>query len=205
MKDESKRITFLFYLCSLLCLLILEGCGFHLRGSRGEFRSIPPVYVQGQDPAVIELRQFLRVSGAPVVGDATAAQLVVTVLDARRDRRVLSVGSQGRVQEYELRYDLPFYIDDNAGHRLLEQQSVTQTRSYSFDETDVNAKSNEEDYLFRDMQRNAVMQIVRRLPAVSAKLHEAAPAPAEPAAPPAAPPSGPPGESRPPDIGAPTE
>ena len=106
------------------------------------------------------------------------ARIVITLLDAKRSRRVLSVGTRGQVQEFELRYELPYFADDGQGHQLLEQQSALQTRSFSFDETDVVAKSNEEDYLFRDMQRSAVMQIVRRIPAISAKLHsiEAQPA-----------------------------
>jgi LPS-assembly lipoprotein len=185
---------------ALACGLVLglAACGFHLRGSRGEFKSLPPIYVRGEDPAVIDLRQFLRVGGSPVVDEPAQARMIVTVLDARRDRRVLSVGTRGRVEEYELRYELPFYVDDAAGHRLLDQQAAVQTRNFSFDETDVIAKSNEEEYLFRDMQRNAVMQIMRRLPPLGEALRarEAAP-PAEQGARPGGEtpaPSGTPGE-----------
>jgi len=190
---------------ALLCCVavVLGSCGFHLRGSRGEFSSIPPIYVRGLDPAVIELRQFLRVSGTTVVSDAADARLIVAVLDARRNRRVLSVGTQGKVQEYELRYELPFSVDDNAGHQLLAEQVITQTRSYSFDETDVNAMSIEEDDLFRDMQRSAVMQIIRRLPAVGAELQNAPLAPEPIESPPPPPEGAPPGDQGPADAGAP--
>lgn len=154
-------------LCLLVLLLVaLEGCGFRLRGSLGEFESIPPTYIHGGDPAVIDLRQFLRSAGTEVVDDAAAAGLIVTVADVSRSRRGLSVGTRGRVQEYELVYQIRFHAEDSDGNRLLEEQTITQTRNFNFDEADVAAKSSEEDYLFRDMQRNAVMQIMRILQAL---------------------------------------
>jgi LPS-assembly lipoprotein len=199
---HSRRTTdrvFPLALCFLLFFLsLMGGCGLHLRGSRGEFKSIPPIYVAGQDPAVIPLRQFLRVGGTTVVDDRTQAQIVLTILDARRERRVLSVGTTGRVAEYELKYELPFYADDDRGRRLMDVQTVSQTRRFQFSETDVVAKANEEDYLFRDMQRSAVMDIVRRIPTIARKLQTAEPHPAEPAGgagsiPESNPPTSPPG------------
>lgn len=154
-------ISLRFLLLSLV--LPLAGCGFHLRGSGGEFEALPPVYVQGGDPAAAELRQFLRTGGTEVVDAVSRAQLIVTVARVERERRILSVGTRGRVQEYELIYALTWHGDDRAGRRVLDEQTVTQTRNFSFDETDIIAKSNEEDFLFRDMQRAAVMQIMRRL------------------------------------------
>lgn len=149
----------------LLCLLLLllEACGFRLRGSLGEFEDIPPLYVSGADPAAIELRQFLRTGGTEVVEDPAQARLILTVAGSERDRRVLSVGTRGRVQEYELIYRLTYFADDDQGQRVMDEQTVVQTRNFAFDEADVTAKSNEEEFLFRDMQRNAVMQIMRRM------------------------------------------
>lgn len=147
----------------LLVLVALEGCGFRLRGSLGEFESIPPVYVQGTDPAVIDLRQFLRSAGSEVVNAPAQAGLIVTIDDVVRSRRVLSVGARGRVEEYELVYQLRFHADDDEGERMIANEVVTLTRTFAFDETDVVAKSGEEEFLFREMQRNAVMQVMRRL------------------------------------------
>ncbi|MDR2878250.1 MAG: LPS assembly lipoprotein LptE [Chromatiales bacterium] len=144
-------------------MLLLAGCGYHLRGSDGEFKSLPPTFVRGGDLAAADLRQFLRTAGTDLVDDEAHAKLIVVVANVARERRVLSVGTLGRVQEYELIYSLTWYGDDSAGHHVLDEQVVKQSRNFSFDATDVSAKSNEEDYLFRDMQRNAVMQIVRRL------------------------------------------
>lgn len=149
------------------CLaLALAGCGFRLRGSLGGLEALPPLHLRGADPVVMELDRVLRGGGARLVDDIAQARLIVTVLDARRDRRVLSVGTTGRVREYELHYALRFRVDDAGGRPVLDTQTVPVVRDFSFDETDVVAKSNEEEQLFRDMQRDAARQVARRLQAL---------------------------------------
>lgn len=161
----------------LLALLMLDGCGFRMRGALGEYENIPPVYVEGSDPAAVDLRQFLRSAGSDVVDDPARAGMIVAIEDVLRSRRVQSVGSTGHVQEYELIYKIRFYVNDRAGNRLLDNQVITRSQIFSFDETEVNAKSYEEDFLFRDMQRDAVVQIMRMLAVL-----EVEPPPAPPAA-----------------------
>jgi LPS-assembly lipoprotein len=147
----------------MVALLALTACGFHLRGSQGEFAALPPVFVRGGDPAALELSQMLRTAGTTVAASTAEAELIVVIGDARRERRVLSVGTRGRVQEYQLIYQLDWHGENRAGRHVIAAQTISQSRNFSFDETDIIAKSNEEDFLFRDMQRNAVMQIMRRL------------------------------------------
>lgn len=149
-------------------VLLLAGCGFHLRGSQGDFAALPPVLVQGDGAAATELRRALRGGETPVVEEVAQAGLVVTIIDERRARRASAVGVTGRVQEYELNYVVRFRIDDPSGAALAPEQSVAVQRSYSFDGTDVNAKSNEEDDLYRDMVYDVVRQILIRLQAVNA-------------------------------------
>lgn len=161
----------------LLAVLILlaAGCGFHLRGSQGDFAALPPVMVKGDGAAAAELRRALRSAETPVVEDASQARLIVTIVNERRERRASAVGTTGRVQEYELNYTVRFRVDDPAGAELAPEQSVTVQRSYSFDGTDVNAKSNEEDGLYRDMVFDTVRQILIRLQAINAGLRESGP------------------------------
>lgn len=150
----------------LAAAILLAGCGFHLRGSLGELEGLPPVLVRGDDALARELQRALRNAGTPVVGDAAAAQLVVFLGDMRRDRRASAVGGAGRVQEYELHASARFRVEDSAGTSLAPEQVVSAVRSYSFDGTDVNAKSNEEDSLYEDMRYDLARQILLRLQAI---------------------------------------
>lgn len=149
--------------------LVLNGCGFRLRGSVGDIESLPPTHVRGDEasPVVNALREVLRSGGVSVVDDAAQAGMIVTVSGVSRDRRVLSVGTTGRVQEYELHYALRFRVDDGGGRPLLADQQVSLVRDFSFDETEVVAKSNEEEELFRGMRQEAVIQVLRRLQAAA--------------------------------------
>jgi LPS-assembly lipoprotein len=153
-------------LLAALFLLSAGGCGFHLRGSHGELAALPPVLVRGDSDAAAELTRALRSGGTPVVGDASQARLIVTIIDARRDRRASAVGTTGRAQEYELNYAVRFRVDDPAGVSLAPEQSVAVQRSYAFDGTDVNAKSNEEADLYRDMEYDVMRQVLMRLQAI---------------------------------------
>lgn len=147
----------------LLALLFLAGCGFQLRGASGEFEALPPVLVRGGDPAALELRQMLRMAGTTLVDEPGEAGLILSVDDVQRERRVLSVGTRGRVQEYELLYRLDWHGEDAGGREVIAPRTIAQTQNFSFDESDVIAKGSEEEYLFRQMQRSAVMQLLRSL------------------------------------------
>lgn len=153
---------------ALLAVLALmaSGCGFHLRGSLGQTEALPPILLRGSGPEVAELERSLRSGGASVVTDPAQAQMIVAVTNAQRDRRVSAVGGTGRVQEYELHYSIRFRVDAPDGRSLAPEQVVSTMRDFSFDETDVNAKSNEERNLYEDMRFDLVRQILMRVQAV---------------------------------------
>lgn len=147
-------------------VLLLAGCGFHLRGSQGELQALPPVLVRGSGAVAADVQRALRSGGTQVVSEAADAQMIVILADLRRDRRTSAVGSSGRVQEYELHASVRFRVEDPAGASLAPEQTVSAVRSYSYDGTDVNAKANEEDNLYEDMRFDLVRQILMRLQAI---------------------------------------
>lgn len=149
-------------------LLLLQGCGFQLRGATPEAKNIPLTYVRGGIPASLLRAQLNRVN--KVTENAEAAQAVLTILDENFDRRVLTVGSgDGKVREYELRYRVNFEVRDKAGAELLAPQTINLRRDYLFNETQVLGSDTEEDILQRDMVQDAVGQILRRLQALGAQ------------------------------------
>jgi LPS-assembly lipoprotein len=148
-----------------LALVLLAGCGFHLRGS-GDVRPLPAIQVGGGGPLAAALERTLRSQGTPVVDTASQAQWIVNLANIRRERRTAAVGRTGRVQEYELHYSVRLEVADAAGKALAPSQTISVERSYSYDGTDVNAKSNEEATLYQDMQFDIVRQILMRLQAI---------------------------------------
>lgn len=164
-------------LCSLVvlgCVLATAGCGFQLRGSSdasGGLGVLPTtmrkVYIQG-DPfskLVLHLGRGLRASGAKVLPERQAGAAVLRILDQRFSRRVLSVGSDGKVREYELNYTMRFEAVDAAGAELVPAQHISIVRDYLNDEIDVLAKSHEENIIRKEMVQDAVQLLLRRLQA----------------------------------------
>lgn len=152
------------------CNLLLVACGFHLRGTgKVEF---PPMLStlrvmvennqQQNDPLLVAMKNALRTQTDVQVEDTgDAPQLVL--YGERSDSQVLSVSSTGKADEYLLKYEVSFRLTGKDGKALAESQTVRVQRDHAFDRLNVLAKEREEQELRREMQRDAVQQILRRL------------------------------------------
>jgi LPS-assembly lipoprotein len=159
---NHSRLTRLkpgFMLVVICCLIVLEGCGFRLRGSIGGDLALPSLYIQssGNNLFVNELRQALGNTQTKVVSERAAAALIIGVGAEKLDRRVLTVDASGRVQEYELHYAVSFAVNDASARSLLGSQTISERRSFEFTGAQ----------LYQDMRRSAVQRAVHRLQALS--------------------------------------
>ncbi len=151
------------------CLIVLEGCGFRLRGSIGGELALPSLYIQSSSGNlfVSELRQALGNTQTEVVSERSAAVLIIGVGAEKLNRRVLTVDAGGRVQEYELHYAVSFAVNDASARPVLASQTLSERRSFEFSGEDVLAKEAEELQLYQDMRRSAVRSAMRRLQVLS--------------------------------------
>ena len=146
------------------CLLLLNACGFHLRGSETSRVQLPPTYLDGTTgPLQREVRHYLSVSGVSVVAEQKDAQLLINLIGENVQRRVLSVGSTGKVEEYEVRYTANYAVESSKGESVIPKESLSEQRSYSFNEADVLAKDVEQERLVQDMRRDVVRRMMLRL------------------------------------------
>ncbi len=150
------------------CLIVLEGCGFRLRGSIGGELALPSLYIQssGNNLFVSELRQALGNTQTQVVSERSGAALILGIGAEKLNRRVLTVDASGRVQEYELHYAVSFAVNDASARPVLASQTLSERRSFEFTGEDVLAKEAEEMQIYQDMRRNAVRSAMRRLQAL---------------------------------------
>jgi LPS-assembly lipoprotein len=150
-----------------ILLLSVTACGFALRGPVAfPFQSI---YVGLPDTSEFggNLKRNIRANGQTVVtADAKSAEVILDVLEEKRDKTILSLNSQGRVREFNLAYNLRFRLRDKAGREVLAPTTISLKRNLSFKETEALAKEAEEALLYRDMQTELVQQIMRRLAVV---------------------------------------
>lgn len=147
-------------------LMALASCGFHLRGAADIPDSLKTMYVQGVDlnsGLGRELKLSLTRNGVNVVTDYQDDAAVLTIIENNIERRVLSVGSDAKVSEYELFGTAKFTIADSQGQLLTEQQEVHASRSMQFDQDQVLGKVEEAQLLREQINQQMVQSILTRL------------------------------------------
>jgi LPS-assembly lipoprotein len=151
-------------LTALLCALLLAGCGFQLRGAA----TLPyeSLYVQapvGSQFAVQFRRLITAGGGTRVVDNPKDAAATLILVNELREKSILSLSGAGRVSEYQLRYRMSYRLIDKGAVETIPMTEIVLTRDFSFSDTETLSKESEEALLFRDMQNDAVQQLVRRL------------------------------------------
>lgn len=147
----------------------LTACGFKLRGSEGYNLPFHSIYVNIPDSSSFgaELRRNLRgLDNVAVLSSPTGAEAQLNILSEVQGKTILSLNAQGLVREYLLTYTLTFRVVNATGVEILPSSSITLHRNLAFSEDAVLAKQGEEALLVRDMQSDAVQQIIRRLAAI---------------------------------------
>ena len=143
--------------------IALAACGFQLRGTA----SLPfgTLYMPAAAAGIaLDLKRNIQ-SGTrtTVVDDPKKADALLEFSQEIREKQILSLGVNGRVREYQLRYRVGFRVHDGKGGEFLPADLVVLTRDVTFNDSDVLSKETEEQLLYRDMQFDMVQQIMRRL------------------------------------------
>lgn len=167
------KLTTAVHLLILLTLLTLvQGCGYHLRGSGASTADLPadisPLHIQGlaqRDFLRLELENMFLNSGIQVSDNAAEAASLLRITDRQSDRRVLTVNSRGKVVEYELRETLGFELADRAGNLRVPVQSLDLVQIYTNRQEQVLGSQREEDYLREDLLRRMSDQVLRQISA----------------------------------------
>ena len=146
--------------------LALAACGFHLRGEAVfPFQTIF-VSAAGAPGVAAELRRALNATGnARVVEDPKNAQVIVDFPFVSDDKEVLSISGSGAVREYLLIKHIQFRLHDVDGNDWLPPGDIALRRTLTFSESEVLARNSQELRLLKEMETDAVQQLVRRLQA----------------------------------------
>jgi LPS-assembly lipoprotein len=148
--------------------LLLSSCGFHLRGSTSLPTALGVTMVQdAATPTAVarELRQVLTANGARVTDSAAEAQATVRIVGEQSDRRLAGTGQTSKEKQYELQYTVTFAAGATDKSWNVDEQSLAVTRQMMFDETQVLAKTAEQEQLQQVMVQDAARQILARIKA----------------------------------------
>ena len=173
-QSHSRWVSTL--LIVLLTAVAVSACGFNARGNGRQSGSqvVGQLYIEGEASIMRALRNELtaqQVQFATIRADADT--VVVLNNEVIPPRRVVSVSSVGRVSEYELQHAIDLLTirstdGTKAGQIVPENvdkqpQTVSVIRDYTYDETDVLAKDDEERILRAEMSDELVRHLVLRI------------------------------------------
>ena len=152
---------------TILCMLIsvlIAGCGFALRGTA----SLPfeTIYIQAPETSQFNLllrRTIASGSTTRIVNDPKSAVASVILISELREKSILTLTNVGRVREFQLRYRISYRITDQAGLEVAPATEIALNRELTYSDQNTLAKESEENMLYRDMQNDAIQQLVRRL------------------------------------------
>jgi len=152
-------------LACLTCVL-LAACGFQLRGAA----SLPyeSMHIQATSGSLFanQLRRAITLgSQTKVVDNPKEAQATVQLLNEAREKLILSLSGGGRVREYQLRYRISYRVVDRDNRETIARTEIALRRDLSYNDNDTLSKESEEALLYRDMQTDAVSQLLRQLQA----------------------------------------
>ncbi|HEV7715409.1 MAG TPA: LPS assembly lipoprotein LptE [Steroidobacteraceae bacterium] len=165
-KRAGSMIPKLMLTALMLAGAVLVGsCGFRLQGSTPLPAALKVTFVSTTDRQsefVQGLRRALISNGATLATKKEDATGTVRVLNDAVTKKILSVSANNIPREYEITYTVEFSVNA-ADKEVLASQKVAVTRDYSFDETKLLAKDNEEAILREGMARDLVNIVMRRL------------------------------------------
>ena len=153
----------------LLLLLVLNGCGFHLKGyQQAASPVLDGLYVEGgegRNTLAGVLAHNLRTGGVKLAAEPGVAKAQVKITTDRLQRRVLAVDANGKALDSEFLLRASFRLTTAIGTEP-EEQSLELVRQLSYSGTDELGQRNEAALLASDMRNEMANQIIRRLEAL---------------------------------------
>jgi len=140
------------------------GCGFQLRRLEGvPFASL---YIDAPPGSAVAQRirnTLIADKDTRLAATAGEAEAVLQLGPEERTKVILSLSGAGRVTEYRLGLRLTYSISGKDARTLATAEVIELNRDMTYDDSQLLAKGAEEQLLYRDMEENAALRIMRRL------------------------------------------
>ncbi len=148
----------------LLMTLLLSACGFHLRGQAVlPFESLYLQVPNESSPFAVELKRALLANNVRLTKSAEQAQVVLQIVSEVPEKQILTLSGGGRVREYQLRFRVSLRAYDQKQIDWIPAEEILLRRDFTYDDTQILAKQEEETLLYQNMYSDAVQQVLRRL------------------------------------------
>lgn len=151
----------------LLAAVLVQGCGYHLRGQgpQVEAGGAYSVHLRAVAGAFADaVTSQLAIAGVRVTDGMKGADYVLTLSGGAFERQVVSVSpATGKVEEYLVVFSARISISEAGGEDLVTGQDIRVSGDYAFDEDAALGKFSEEETIREELVEQAAAQVIRRL------------------------------------------
>ena len=157
------------FIYHLILSLALVSCGYSMRGNINLPDDIRTISLTAEfySPLLISITDNLKNSDINVTDSKNKNLYRINILSESFKRRQLSINASGRVNEYEIIYDLSFEI--SPPNMKSDVETITLYRDYSFDENNIMGNSDREEQIRKEMVATSAALIYNRLNALTNK------------------------------------
>ena len=149
-------------LIAILLLLVIESCGFHMRGmTEISFKTIS---LEGKELSFTKnLKKILNTNKVAIVSPTENPELRVELLSEESEKRILSLSGQGLVREFEIFYRVRYRIK-TSDSEIWSQENIIETRKdFTYSDSNLIGKEEEERQLNEAMRNEAITNLFNQI------------------------------------------
>lgn len=166
MFDLRLSIFRKYWLGIFSAILLLTGCGFHLRGMLDMPRWLNQISIVNQsanrnlEPWLVEQLEAYHIQ---ISDDAARAKYWLIIEHDDVQEQIKSISSSTTPRQYQLIYTVRFKLQRTRGAEIIPSTQVLVTRQVTINSDRILGSTGEAELLKSEMERDAAMQIIARL------------------------------------------
>ena len=147
---------------TLLTLVIITSCGFHLRGMTEI--SFKTVSIEGKDLSFTKnLKKTFTSNKVAIVLPTENPELRIELLSEESEKRILSLSGQGLVREFEIFYRIRYRIKTPDSETWSQENILESRRDFTYSDSNVIGKEEEERQLNESMRIETITNLFNQI------------------------------------------
>ena len=158
-----KQKYFNNLIAAVVMAVLLNACGFHLRGNIPLPDELKNMFVRAPDGTFKdELEDILENAGATLAANEAGSDVILNIVKAQSKRTVGTLDERGKANSYNFIFSVGYELLDLEG-LVIREATLTESRRYNFDPELILESESEEADLQEDMEQDIALRIVRQL------------------------------------------
>jgi len=162
-----KQKYFNNLIAAVVMMLVLNACGFHLRGNIPLPDELKNMFVKAPDGTFEEsMEDVLENAGAVLAANQAGADVILNIVTAQTKRTVGTLDDRGKANSYNFLFTVKYELLNAEGF-VVRTASLTESRRYNFNPELILESESEEADLQEDMEQDIALRIVRQLSSIT--------------------------------------